>query len=307
MNWSYGITTVPQRITDTLPRTIESLASAGFKEPRLFVDGWYGEPQFMGCPVTTRDTPIKLVGSWMAGMWELYTRNPTAHRFAMFQDDILSIGNLKKYLEWSKYPKAGYLNLYTFTQNTHKDHKEIGWHPSNQRGMGALGLVFDRDTLVSLLRSGHLARKPIDAHSTRSWKALDGGIVSGLKEFKIHEYIHNPTLLQHTGTEHSALGNSVGGKPYGENKSFPGENKDAMDYLAKDPPTWVPEPGDDPITRAIEMIGREGDRVKRWMAEGCGNCADSRRKRAKIGAWASRVLQGKTEKAQEYLEKILED
>jgi hypothetical protein len=37
--WAYGITTVPSRLTTLLPRTITSLAAAGFDKPHLFVDG----------------------------------------------------------------------------------------------------------------------------------------------------------------------------------------------------------------------------------------------------------------------------
>jgi hypothetical protein len=291
-------------MNDTLPRTIKSLAAAGFDEPRLFIDGWYGEPQFMGLPVTTRDTPIRLVGNWMAGMWELYTREPKANRFAMFQDDVIAVGNLRSYLEQVPYPEDGYLNLYTFLENTKRDHKQ-GWGQSHQRGMGALGLVFDRDALQSLMQAGHMARKPLEANNPRSWKALDGGIVDSLKHFKIREYIHLPSLLQHIGTETSTLGNSPGGKPYQGVKSFPGESQNALEYLL--PEQSIPvERSEDPVAKAIELIGANSEMIRLWINKDCPGCMRHERKR-KLGAWASRVLLGKVDGAEDYLRKILED
>ena len=39
MKWAYGITTVPSRRENLFERTLQSLAVAGFDNPRLFVDG----------------------------------------------------------------------------------------------------------------------------------------------------------------------------------------------------------------------------------------------------------------------------
>lgn len=303
MKWSYGITTVPSRMQTLLPRTVASLAAAGFDNPRLFVDGWHGDPTYLGLPVTTRDTPVRLVGNWYAGMYELYSREPNANRYAMFQDDVLAVGNLRKYLERCIYPRDGYLNLYTFPENTKKGHTS-GWAQSNQRGMGALGLVFNRDVLQMLLQSKRMANKPADA-GMRSWKRLDGGVVEGLKEFKVYEYVHFPSLLQHTGTEVSSLGNLIGRKPYQGVKSFPGESQNALEYLL--PEQSIPvERSEDPVAKAIELIGANSEMIRLWINKDCPGCMRHERKR-KLGAWASRVLLGKVDGAEDYLRKILED
>jgi hypothetical protein len=160
-------------------------------------------------------------------MWELSVRHPDADRYAMFQDDILCIGNLRAYLNACPFPQDGYLNLYTFKANEQLTKGKVGWHHSNQRGLGALGLVFDKDALETILSSSHMVRKPWSAHKNRSWKALDGGIVESFKIAKKKEYIHNPTLLQHQG-EPSSIGNNL----YKPILSFPGEDFDATKLLS---------------------------------------------------------------------------
>ena len=37
LRWVYGVTTVPERRADLLPRTLVSLDRAGFPSPRIFV------------------------------------------------------------------------------------------------------------------------------------------------------------------------------------------------------------------------------------------------------------------------------
>jgi hypothetical protein len=247
-------------------------------------------------------------------MWELYVREPLAKRFALFQDDILAVRNLKAYLEKCPYPKKGYLNLYTFPENARREHQS-GWGQSKQRGMGALGLVFDRDALLAVLQCGHLVRKPLDAHNKRSWKAMDGGIVDGMKQFNIYEHVHRPTLLQHVGSDHSVLGNLPGGKPYKGVKGFLGEEYDALKFLEGTtidesiPKTKTPKkPSDqESLETAMTLVGIDKERVYNWLHSGCQSCDESRRKRAKIQLWTIRVLRGRTEGAEDFLDRILQD
>src|SRR3954465_7467772 len=88
--WAYGITTVPERRYDLLPRTIHSLARGGFDLPRLFIDGHeksYHEWDTL--PQTIRYPAIRTMGNWLLGLWELYIREPAADRYAIFQDDCV--------------------------------------------------------------------------------------------------------------------------------------------------------------------------------------------------------------------------
>ncbi len=218
-----------------LPRTIASLAAGGFDKPRLFVDGAlpldaqrYREA--FNLETSNHWPALRTAGNWVLSMYELYYREPTADRFVIFQDDMVTCKNLRIYLERAPYPDTSYLNLYTFPSNQSlcpKDDKgrdKIGWYPSNQYGRGAVALVFSREALVVLLSSPHLAARPQDC--TRGHKAIDGGILESMKKASWTEYVHNPSLVQHTG-EVSASGN----RPHKLAESFPGEEFSALDLL----------------------------------------------------------------------------
>lgn len=234
MRWSVGITTIPNRRDNTLLTTLLSLREAGFITPHLFVDGdsdsqsW--RDQF-GLDVSSRHPKLGVYGNWIHGLWELFIRHPLADMYAMFQDDLIAYKNLRSYLERVKYPGQGYLNLYT-----HKDNQSLmpvdksgqyihGFWPSNQRGFGALGLVFNRECLVKLLTCELTATKVISSIKPKT--SVDGlvvealsGRLSGPKGWK--EYVHSPSLIQHIGTE-SSIGHYPEYAP-----CFLGENYDAM-------------------------------------------------------------------------------
>lgn len=232
--WTYGVTTVPKRRNDLLPRTLQSLALAGFDKPRLFVDGDVDIPSWQGqftLEVTTRTTSMRTFGNWILGLAELYIRNPNCDRYAMFQDDLVAYRNLRQYLEEVPYPPKGYQNLYTFPANQTLFPKvgktvrqQIGWRLSNQRGLGAVGLVFSREAVTVLLVHQHIVDRPQDA--MRGWKSIDGGIVTAFRKAGWAEYVHNPSLIQHTG-----LRSSMGNKPHAQAKSFRGEAFNAMDLI----------------------------------------------------------------------------
>ncbi len=239
-SWAYGITTVPKRKDDLLPRTLESLRRAGFDQPRLFVDGSDGQEfKHFGLPITAHYPPLLTAGKWFQSLGELFIRNPSCTHFAMFQDDFVTYRNLRGYLDRCRYPNQGYMNLFTFPDNQRRiplengDQQPVGWHKSNQRGLGAVALVFDRDAVVALLQSKDLIERPLAGD--RGWTKIDGGIVTCLSRFKIEEYIHNPTLVQHTGLE-TSLNVYIPNKApikHPLSESFLGEDFDAMELLSK--------------------------------------------------------------------------
>lgn len=229
IEWAYGVTTVPERKDKLLPQTLHSLCDAGFGDPHLFVDGCDDPLLYsaFGYKVSCRpNPPLSIVGNWVLGMWELYVRNPYAQRYAMFQDDILVVGNLREYLDHCEYPKNGYWNLYTHKENTAHTAGQSGWCLAMQKGLGALGLVFDRETLQTLLSARLLVNKPIAANKKMAVKSLDGGVSESMKQAKYKEYTHNPSLLQHCGLE-----SSLQNKRYLPVKTFPGVGTDATTLL----------------------------------------------------------------------------
>lgn len=234
MRWAYGVTTVPKRRNTLLPRTLESLRAGGFDKPRLFVDGdkdtlsWEAEFKL---DVTARYPNIRTFGNWVLSMWELYARNPDADRYALFQDDMVTYRNLRSYLERQNYPEKAYLNLYTFPRNMRcfpaigqTGRRNQGWYMSNQRGLGAVGLVFSRTAVCTLLASLHMVLRPQDPR--RGWRAVDGGVVESMKKAGWREYVHNPSLVQHTGTV-----SSMGNGPHAHAENFLGEDFDALELL----------------------------------------------------------------------------
>lgn len=227
IKWSYGITTVPERRHTTLPTTLTSLRKAGFDCPRLFVDGPYnpGEYASLGLPTTYRQSPVLTFGNWILSLWELYVRNPECSRFAIFQDDLITYPNLKAYLEKCEYPEKGYLNLLSFMDNEKLLEESRGWIESNQRGRGAVALVFDRKAVSALLQQPHIVNKP----RTTGWrkhKKIDGTIVEAFRQAGYKEYIHSPSLIQHMGHE-----SSISNQPHPEALSFLGEDFDALQFL----------------------------------------------------------------------------
>jgi hypothetical protein len=228
--WAYGVMAVEARLESHLPRTLASLKAAGFDRPRLFADGvthaaaaeW--ERRF-GLAVTARSPRVRTHANWVLSFYELYLREPAAERFAVFQDDMVCVRGLREYLDNVPYPEKGYENLYTFPSNQSIcPDGHVGFFESNQFGRGAVALVFDRKAAMALLSAPHMVERAQDAH--RGHRAVDGGIVTAMRQQGYREMVHSPSLVQHTG-ERSSMGN----KPHPLAPSFPGEQFDALSLL----------------------------------------------------------------------------
>ena len=227
MEWAYGITTVPDRLYSYLPKTIESLRLAGFDKPTLFVDGPCGEYETYNLPTVYRSRKILAYGNWLLTLMELWIRQPNANRFIIFQDDIVMYKNLREYLERFKMPDNQYWNLYTFPQNEALHSGPPGWFLSNQRGRGALALVFSNETVFKLLTNPLMIAKP--KAKSNAHRSIDGVVVTTLSaNLKIAELVHYPTLVQHIG-DCSTIGNRQHPRP----ESFLGEEYNALDLFSK--------------------------------------------------------------------------
>lgn len=237
MRWQHGLTTVPERRGDLLPRTLASLKAGGFDRPHLFIDGDHDgaswEREF-GLKATARSERIRTAGNWMLALYELYYLDPNADRYLITQDDLVCVRNLRAYLEKSPYPEKGYLNCYSFRANeTVIAGKPPGWYPGYylgsgppgfQKGLGAVALVFTREAVMTLLKAEHMVERPQNAH--RGWKAVDGGIVTSMNKAGWLEYVHAPSLVQHTGKV-----SSMQNREHPLAESFPGETFDALELL----------------------------------------------------------------------------
>lgn len=247
--WAVGVTTVPSRAGDLLSRTVASLEEAGFRDLRLFVDGGDGacDMSRICASVTTRFPFVGPFGNWYLALLELYIRQPAVERYAIFQDDLVCVKGLKRYLDGHKYPdgsdgrKPGYWNLFTFMNSeglTKPGWQEgpihsMGIDPEQvwQCGRGALGLVFNRQAVQLLLSSSSMANKPASATNPRV--NIDGAVVAAMNLAGWREYVHNPSLLSHTGMHTSIQEPGKVGKVWTTNaKSFPGEMVDITRLMA---------------------------------------------------------------------------
>jgi hypothetical protein len=199
MKWAYGITTVPERAGGLLPATIESLAQAGFDRPMLFVDG---SIEYSGRLDVVRHPRVGQLRNWMNALFYLFTTT-RADRYAIFEDDLLACRQLRPYLDRCP-PGKTYWNLITSDDNLHDTGYRPGWHLSNQLGRGAVGLVFDRETVDCLLRMERFVRAPANGETM-----ADAVVIDTLKPLGYRELVHYPSLLQHMGAE-STLGHSIG-------------------------------------------------------------------------------------------------
>ncbi len=235
--WAYAVTTVPARVNDLLPRTLRSLTAAGFDRPTLFVDGDASPGAYrhmFGLPVTVRSERVQTFSHWFLTLAELYLTNPTAERFAIFQDDLITCRNLRPYLEACHFPDCGYWNLYTFPSNE----GECGWHegallnPARedrfQTGRGAVGLVFSRAGARVLLSCPALWDRTTDPH--HGHRKVDGAVVNQMNQAGWREWVHSPSLTQHMG-----LQSSMGNRPHLQAVSFRGEEFDCMSLLDRQP------------------------------------------------------------------------
>lgn len=250
VKWSYGVTTVKDRTKTTLMRTLSSLSLAGFRQPVVFVDGYADLPddiEEVCLYVVVRPRRLGAFLNWVLALWELYGREPEADLYAIFQDDLLAVKNLRQYLEATlinsagRPTRSGYYNLFTSVGNheflTRRgrvtvDYSSIGWEESSQLGWHATGLVFDRDAVITLLSDcQHIVRKPCRKSKGRNDRNIDGAVadaltdrVDGPRGWK--EWVHIPSLIQHVG-EVSTMGHGT----YSPSPSFPGEAFDAMSLL----------------------------------------------------------------------------
>jgi GT2 family glycosyltransferase len=226
--WNYGITTVPERSSNLLIKTIGSLANAGFDKPHIFVDGYDNLTAYRssGLPVTVHSRNVRTTGHWILSLWELWANNPHADRYAIFQDDLVTYRNLREYLDNCLWPgEKSYLNLLTFRENHERlKGSTVGWHLSDQLGKGAVALVFDPDGVKSILSSPHLVGWIKDR--SRGHRLVDRAISQSLKKLGFTEWIHNPSLVQHTGIK-----SSMGSDKHPLSTCFRGEDFNACDLL----------------------------------------------------------------------------
>ena len=257
--WVYGVTTVAQRFDTLLPRTLNSLAQGGFDRPHIFVDGhglspvkhYYTElvqryeGTYPDLPLTVRSPAVKCHAHWTLALLQLFLTDPTADYYALFQDDFVCYRNLREYLTRNPCPDKGYMNLYTATATNEPiiSGKPYGtWHEGGlvnrprpdapvawQAGRGAVALAFNREAAYALASSSKMVEHATDMQ--RGWRKVDGAIVNAMNQAGYREYVHSPSLVQHTG--HPPEYSTTKSMPIPLAATFLGEEVDALSFLQR--------------------------------------------------------------------------
>jgi hypothetical protein len=220
MQWSIGVTTVPERRDTTLPRTLASLQAAGWDNVRLFQDG----VNLSHCNLhsefyTYRNPRIGAWANWLLGLQELKLRQPLADRYLICQDDVVFSKHVRQYIDktwaWTTQCRQ-WLNLYTQNQNEQViAGKPIGWMESAElvgggRGIqvhqGALALVFSNQAVEALLGHPIVIRKCVGSKATVN---IDGSVGQAMNAMGWREMIHNPSLVDHIGADCSIIDRQI--------------------------------------------------------------------------------------------------
>lgn len=241
---AYGVTTVPDRRDNLFQNTLSSLLKAGFTQPHIFIDGNDCTDKYKDLPFQkTFHSHTGCYGNWILALWELFILNKSAEWYLLFQDDVECVAGLHQYLLSCRYPKSAntsssqkhFYNLYSFPQNEELVNEcAKGWFKSNQRVRGALGLMFNRDAVIDLLSHKNTVSRPLAAQN--SHKGIDAVICESLiDDLKYTEFCHNPSLIQHTGQNHSTLRHAT--PEAWLSRTFPGQIYDVTKLLI---PTEMP-------------------------------------------------------------------
>lgn len=230
--WSLGLTTAPRK-TETLRRTLKSLASAGWPRPRVFADGRVRVPG--GYAVTRRKPAIGAWPNWHLGLAELMARQPQADFYAMVQDDVLFCRHLRDYLEEAHWPHdAGVISV--FCPKIYNNKPGLNRIRAGFGLAGAQTLIFCREAAYDLMGDPWIAnyrRRPPQARHFRSdgLSHIDGVVGKWAQLNNWGVYFHSPSLAKHIGFD-SVMYPGFKGKPNSRwEDSFVGEPFDARSLL----------------------------------------------------------------------------
>ena len=196
--WAVGVTTAPRR-EPTLEYCLDSIARAGWQEPRLFLDGTARLPtRHAHLPITWREDSVGAWPNWYMALAELILQQPDADAYVMLQDDVVLFDRelLRLYLERVLWPgnRPGIVSLfYTgLNPNTGWFEAQGAWHFSAQ------GIILAPGIARALL---------CDEDMSRAWLAASSGNHIPIPEV-LHEWANrrridvwyaNPSLAQHIG------------------------------------------------------------------------------------------------------------
>jgi hypothetical protein len=198
--WAVGVTTAP-RDQPTLEACLASLSAAGWREPRLFVDGnAVLPPAAHGLPVTRRDPRIGAWPSYYLALAELIMRAPHADAYLLVQDDVLFYRHtgLRRYVESILWPgkRPGLVSLFcsrAYTQPV------AGWHVLTEPLVwGGQAIIFPHDAALAFLGDAQVLLHRL-APEPDGLANIDGLIGQWACRTRTSVSVPTPSLAQHIG------------------------------------------------------------------------------------------------------------
>ena len=198
--WAVGVTTAP-RALPTLGDCLTSLKSAGWTDPRLFVDGLVDVPEpFEGLPRTERTPQLGAWPSYYLALAELLMREPAADAFLLVQDDVVFAPpfDVRSYLEQALWPGKNPAIVSLLCPRPYTQ-PEPGWFALNEDWIwGAQAFVFSplaaRDFLADMNVVCHR-----DTRERNPTADIDWCVGQWASRHKQPIYYPTPSLVQHVG------------------------------------------------------------------------------------------------------------
>ncbi len=198
--WAVGVTTAP-RAQPSLADCLTSMKSAGWTDPRLFVDGHVDVPEpFDGLPRTARTPQLGAWPSYYLALAEMLMREPAADAFLLVQDDVVFAPgfDVRTYLEQAFWPgkKPAIVSLLCPGPYTRPD---PGWYPFNDDWIwGAQAFVFSPLAARAFLADTSVVchRDSRDRNPTAD---IDWCVGQWASRHKQPIYYPTPSLVQHVG------------------------------------------------------------------------------------------------------------
>lgn len=220
--WAVGITIAP-REKEYHTKTIDSIISAGWETPHLFLEpGVKLAARHKSLPSTVREEKYGCWKNWFEGLKDLISIYPDAGCYGMIQDDVVFCKGVRVFLENVLWPSkdVGFVSVFT---PSHYTSERPGFYKRNRSGKLWMAQTFffppskARKCVQHKIIYGHTGDKNIDN-------------IVGRWAFHSNQppYYFVPSLAQHIG-EKSTLWNNKLHQAKGRKAAsdFVGEDHDA--------------------------------------------------------------------------------
>jgi hypothetical protein len=199
-DWAVGVTTAP-RNQATLDDCLASLAAAGWKESRLFIDGDVSLSTASAALLATRHSPQ--IGAWpnyYLALGELVMRSPHADAYLLVQDDAVFFKHplLRSYVESVLWPghSPGLVSLFCSRAYTQP---AAGWHQLEEPFVwGAQAIIFSHSAALALLADEQIVEHRLQPAEDGLAK-IDVAIGQWAARTGTPVYLPTPSLVQHIG------------------------------------------------------------------------------------------------------------